>query len=93
MVSHYLIPHVLLPTKVTDHSATVIDNIFTNATDFEATSGNILNQIADHYAQFLVLKKVPIVHKDSAYYSCDLIKINSVMTFLNYLGAKTIQLM
>ena len=27
MVSHYLLPHVLQPTRVTDHSATVIDNI------------------------------------------------------------------
>ena len=76
MVSHYLIPHILQPTRVTDHSATVIDNMFTNATDFEATSGNILNQIADHYAQFLVLKKVPIVLKDSAYYSYDYSKLN-----------------
>ena len=76
MVSHYLIPHILQPTRVTDHSATVIDNIFTSATDFEATSGNTLNQIADHYAQFLVLKKVPIVHKDSAYYSYDYSKFN-----------------
>ena len=76
MVSHYLIPHILQPTRVADHSATVIDNIFTNATDFEATSGNILNQIADHFAQFLVLKKVPIVHKDSAYYSYDYSKFN-----------------
>ena len=48
MVSHYLIPHILQPTRVTDHSATVMDNIFSSATDFEATSGNILNQIADH---------------------------------------------
>ena len=28
MVSHYLLPHILHPTRVTDHSATVIDNIF-----------------------------------------------------------------
>ena len=69
MVFHYLIQHILQPTRVTD-------NIFTNATDFEATSGNTLNQIAAHYAQFLVLKKVPSVHKDSAYYSYDYSKFN-----------------
>ena len=28
MISHYLLPHILHPTRVTDHSATVIDNIF-----------------------------------------------------------------
>ena len=71
MVSHCLIPSILQPTRVTDHSATVIDNIFSNVTDYETTSGNILNQVADHYSQFLILKKVPVIHKDSAYYTYD----------------------
>ena len=50
MVSHCLLLHILQPTRVTDHSATVIDNIFTNATDFDTKSGNILNQLADHFS-------------------------------------------
>ena len=29
MVSYYLLPHILHPIRVTDHSATIIDNIFT----------------------------------------------------------------
>ena len=58
MVSHCLLPHILQPTSVTDHSATVTDNIFTNAADFDTTSGNILNQLADHFSQFLILKKI-----------------------------------
>ena len=28
MISHYLLPYILHPTHITDHSATVIDNIF-----------------------------------------------------------------
>ena len=71
MVSHCLIPHILQPTRVTDHLATVIDNIFSNVTDYETTSGNILNQAADHHSQFLILRKVPAIHKDSAYYTYD----------------------
>ena len=55
MVSHYLLPYILHPTRVTDHSTTVIDNIFSNVTDSDSVSGN--NQIADHFAQFLILKK------------------------------------
>ena len=55
MVSHYLLPH---PTRVTDHSATVIDNIFSNITDFEIKGGNILSEISDHYPQFIILDKV-----------------------------------
>ena len=46
-------------------------NIFTNATDFDITSGNILNQLADHFSQFLILKKLRINHKDSAFYKYD----------------------
>ena len=71
MISHYLLPHILQATMVTDHSATVIDNIFTNATDFETISGNILNQIADHFSQFLIPRKVPVTHKDHAFCQYD----------------------
>ena len=71
MVSRCLIPHILQLARVTDHSATVIDNIFSNVTDYETTSGNVLNQVADHYSQFLILKKVPVIRKDSAYYTYD----------------------
>ena len=34
MMTHYLLPHILCPTQVTDHSAMIIDNIFTNITEF-----------------------------------------------------------
>ena len=71
MVSHYLLPHILQPTRVTDHSATIIDNVFTNATEFNTVSGNILNELADHFSKFLVIKKLPITHKDAAYYQYD----------------------
>ena len=43
MVSHYLLPHILHPTRVTDHSATVIDNIFSNNTVREPKSKKSLN--------------------------------------------------
>ena len=52
VVSHYLLPHILQPTRVTDHSATIIDDIFTNATEFNTVSGNILIQLADHFSVF-----------------------------------------
>ena len=48
-VSHYLLPDILQATRVTDHSAAVIDNIFPNAADLEMVSGNVLNQIVDHF--------------------------------------------
>ena len=68
LVSHYQLPYILHPTRVTDHSATVIDNIFSNVTDFETVSGNIFNQIADHYSQFLIITKFQVDYKSSTFY-------------------------
>ena len=55
MVSHYLLPYLLHPTRVTAHSATIIDSIFSNICEFETISGNIMAQLADHFAQFLIM--------------------------------------
>ena len=57
MVSHYLLPYILQPTRVTYQSATVIDNICSNAFEFDTISRNIMVQLADHFAQFLVMRK------------------------------------
>ena len=42
VISYSLLPYILHPTRVTEHSATIIDNIFSNIADGESTSGNIL---------------------------------------------------
>ena len=55
MISHYLLPHILHPTRVTDHSATIIDNIFSNNCEMDTVSGNLLSQISDHFPQFLII--------------------------------------
>ena len=52
MVCHYLLQYILHPTRVAYQSATIIDNIFSNACEYEAISGNIMVQLADHFAQF-----------------------------------------
>ena len=38
MISHSFLPYVLQPTRVTYHSATIIDNIFSNVTDYDTSS-------------------------------------------------------
>ena len=54
-ISYSLLPYILHPTRVTEHFAKVTDNIFSNITVCESTSGNILCQISDHFPQFLSL--------------------------------------
>ena len=67
IISHSFLPHILQPTRVTDHSSTFIDNIFSNITDFKTISGNITTLIADHVAQFLLIKKCHVSYKPSSY--------------------------
>ena len=57
----------LHPTKITDHSATVIDNIFPNNFEYETESGNTITQIADHSPQFMHLKKINVDYKSYSY--------------------------
>ena len=49
MISHYFLPHILHPTRATDHSATIMDNIFSNSLESDTISGNLLSQISDHF--------------------------------------------
>ena len=38
VISSSLLPYILHPTRVTEHSATIIDNIFSNITDCQSTN-------------------------------------------------------
>ena len=76
MVSHYLLPHILHPTRVTDHSATIIDNIFCNTLEFDTLSGNLLSKISDHFPQFLVIKNVAVPYKNCSLFQYDYSKFS-----------------
>ena len=55
MYSASLVPHITSPTRITSHSRTLIDNIFSMDISENAVSGNIAMSISDHLAQFLSL--------------------------------------
>ena len=78
MISHHFLPHILHvhPTRVTDHSATVMDNIFSNNTSYETISGNIITQISDHFPQFIILNHVTINYKNCSYAKRDFSNFN-----------------
>ena len=71
VISHSFLPYIHQPTRVTDHSATVIDNIFSNITDFDTLSGNITSIVANHFAQFLLIKKCHVSYKSCGYFAYD----------------------
>ena len=71
MTSFGFLPHILQPTRITDYSSTVIDNIYGNNFDQESISGNILISFADHFTQFISIKKKVHKLKPKAVYKRD----------------------
>ena len=74
--SFAIFPMILLPTRVTKDSATIVDNIFTNNLSSPLQSGNIKTDISDHYSQFILvrnqkidIKKITIYKRDYSTFS------------------------
>ena len=55
IISQGFIPKSTLPTRISEHSSTLIDNIFTSNMDEKESSGILLNQISDHQMIFTLI--------------------------------------
>ena len=55
LASNSFIPLILQPTRITSHSNTLIDNIFSNFIDPDIISGNLTATISDHLPQFSII--------------------------------------
>ena len=51
-------PLITRPTRITPHSKTLIDNIFTNNLEENITSGNLICSISDHLPQFAIIEEI-----------------------------------
>ena len=58
MGSYSLLPQIILPTRVTRTSKTVIDNFLFDPTNSNVISGNLTCNISDHFPQFLMVKNI-----------------------------------
>ena len=58
ITSNGFLPLITQPSRFSDTTQTLIDNIFTNTFDRDCESGNILVEFADHLTQFASIKKV-----------------------------------
>ena len=64
LTSNLFVPHITLPTRITSHSKTLIDNIFSNDPEFTSgISGNFTFSISDHIAQFLIMPRTSLTKK------------------------------
>ena len=55
LASNSFIPLILQPSRITSHSTTLIDNIFSNVIDPDIISGNLTATISDHLSQFAII--------------------------------------
>ena len=59
MLSYNLIPSIIIPTRFTDHSTTLIDHIFIRLPKSKInnmiTAGNFTTDISDHFSNFAII--------------------------------------
>ena len=55
LASNSFIPLILQPTRITSHSNTLMDNIFSNVIDPDITSGNFTATISYHLPQLSII--------------------------------------
>ena len=56
ILSNSFIPHITLLIRITEKSATLIDNIFTNNYEHNCASDNITTYISNHIPQFFIIE-------------------------------------
>ena len=75
--SNFFQPHILQPTRITDHSATLIDNIFLNSLEHLVISDNIVYDLTNHLPNFLNMNKFTSLPQKVNLYKRDFSTFNS----------------
>ena len=88
VISQGFLPKITRPTRITPHSATLIDHIYSNdnrPTSQNSTSGIIITDVADHFGTFHIVNKCkqPPVQK---YSQIRQTKTDNVLRFNNILA-------
>jgi len=55
-----IIPKVTVPTRITSHSATLLDHIFTNIVSEKCIAGTLITDISDHFSNFIFIKSLSL---------------------------------
>ena len=84
--SNMVLPYIIQPTRITSHSKSIIDNIFSNYIFQEIISGNLTSTISDHLPQFLIAPHIfsNAPNKKSNIFECDWSKFSREEFILDY---------
>ena len=76
LASFFYQPDILQPSRITDHTATLIDNIFLNSIEHFTISGNIVYDLTDHLANFIILSSLSSLPSNIKVYKRDYSNFN-----------------
>jgi len=76
ITSNGFLPQITRPTRVTENSSTIIDNIFSNTFRSGTCSGNLMLCISEHFSQFLCASKNNVSLKNLNIYGRNYSKFN-----------------
>ena len=81
-----VLPYIIQPTRITSHSKSIINNIFSNYISQEIISGNLTSTISDHLPQFLIAPHIfsNAPNKKSNIFERDWSKFNREEFILDY---------
>lgn len=65
LTSHLILPSISIPTRITNTSKTVIDNILVSLFPHKIRCGNLTVSISDHLPQFLILDSLSVPNINS----------------------------
>jgi hypothetical protein len=91
ILSHNMIPHITLPTRLMDNSATLIDHILVqydhSDTHDRITTGNLINDISDHLPNFILVgNKTDNQRQENDRPFIRLMSNNNIKKFKDYLN-------
>ena len=85
IISSRFFPKITLPTRFSDQSATLIDNVFSTNIEEKEVSGILLNHISDYQLLFTYIENLSYIEKVSKFINIQKTDPLSVDNFINEL--------
>ena len=90
IISSGFFPKITLPTRFSDHSATLIDYVFSTNIEEKEVSGILLNHILDHHMLFTHIENLSYIEKVPKFINIQKTDPISVDNFVNELREQNI---
>ena len=90
LVTNGFFPKITLPTRISERSSSLIDNIFTNDSEEKETAGILLNHLSDHQIIFTYIEKLSYIEKLPKFITIEKNNAASVQSFIREMDALNI---